>query len=93
MNNYKYILTYIVSLLAIIFIWNISPDIDKEPKIMEQISENARVIEPKIQYVQAPKGFFSYINEILTTVIGLINIITFAFQVRNNKRSKTWPQK
>ena len=91
MNNYKYILTYIVSLLAIIFIWNISPDIDKEPKIMEQISENARVIEPKIQYVQAPKGFFSYINEILTTVIGLINIVTFAFQVRNNKRRKTWP--
>jgi hypothetical protein len=91
MNNYKYILTYIVSLLAIIFIWNISPDIDKEPKIMEQISENARVIEPKIQYVQAPKGFFSYINEILTTIIGLINIITFAFQVKNNKRRKTWP--
>lgn len=91
MNNYKYILTYIVSLLAIIFIWNISPDIDKEPKIMEQISENARVIEPKIQYVQAPKGFFSYINEILTTIIGLINIITFAFQVKNNKRKKTWP--
>jgi hypothetical protein len=90
-NNYKYILTYIVSLLAIIFIWNISPDIDKEPKIMEQISENARVIEPKIQYVQAPKGFFSYINEILTTIIGLINIITFAFQVKNNKRKKTWP--
>jgi len=90
-NNYKYILTYIVSLLAIIFIWNISPDIDKEPKIMEQISENARVIEPKIQYVQAPKGFFSYINEILTTIIGLINIITFAFQVKNNKRRKTWP--
>ena len=91
MNNYKYILTYIVSLLAIVFIWNISPDIDKEPKVMEQVSENARVIEPKIQYVQAPKGFFSYINEILTTVIGLINIITFAFQVRNNKRRKTWP--
>ena len=58
---------------------------------MEQISENARVIEPKIQYVQAPKGFFSYINEILTTIIGLINIITFAFQVKNNKRKKTWP--
>tara|TARA_B110000285_G_C14998617_1_gene550214 strand:- start:823 stop:1104 length:282 start_codon:yes stop_codon:yes gene_type:complete len=93
MNNYKYILTYIVSLLAIVFIWNISPDIDKEPKVMEQVSENARVIEPKIQYVQAPKGFFSYINEILTTVIGLINIITFAFQVRNNKSSKIWPRK
>jgi hypothetical protein len=82
----KFTSTYIVSLLAIILIWNISPDIDKEPRLMEQISENERVVEPKVQYIQAPKGFFGYINEILTTIIGVVNIITFGYQMRDRKR-------
>lgn len=82
----KFTSTYIVSLLAIILIWNISPDIDKEPRLMEQISENERVTEPKVQYIQAPKGFFGYINEILTTVIGAVNIITFGYQMRDRRR-------
>ena len=30
-----------------------------------------------IEYVESPKSVFDYINEILTTIIGLINIITF----------------
>ena len=82
----KFTLTYIVSLLAIILIWNISPDINKEPRLMEQISENERVIEPKVQYIQAPKGFFGYINEILTTIIGVVNIVTFGYQMRDRRR-------
>ena len=82
----KFTSTYIVSLLAIILIWNISPDINKEPRLMEQISENERVIEPKVQYIQAPKGFFGYINEILTTIIGVVNIVTFGYQMRDRKR-------
>ena len=84
----KFTSTYIVSLLAIILIWNISPDFDKEPRLMEQISENERVIEPKVQYIQAPKGFFGYINEILTTIIGVVNIVTFGYQMRDRKRKK-----
>ena len=55
---------------------------------MEQISENERVIEPKVQYIQAPKGFFGYINEILTTIIGVVNIVTFGYQMRDRKRKK-----
>ena len=82
----KFTSTYIVSLLAIILIWNISPDINKEPRLMEQISENERVIEPKVQYIQAPKGFFGYINEILTTIIGVVNIATFGYQMRDRRR-------
>jgi len=82
----KFTSTYIVSLLAIILIWNISPDINKEPRLMEQISENERVIEPKVQYIQAPKGFFGYINEILTTIIGVVNIVTFGYQMRDRRR-------
>jgi len=82
----KFTSTYIVSLLVIILIWNISPDIDKEPRLMEQISENERVAEPKVQYIQTPKGFFGYINEILTTVIGVVNIVTFGYQMRDRKR-------
>jgi len=84
----KFTSTYIVSLLAIILIWNISPDFDKEPRLMEQISENERVVEPKVQYIQAPKGFFGYINEILTTIIGVVNIVTFGYQMRDRKRKK-----
>jgi len=84
----KFTSTYIVSLLAIILIWNISPDIDKEPRLMEQILENERVVEPKVQYIQAPKGFFGYINEILTTIIGVVNIVTFGYQMRDRKRKK-----
>ena len=84
----KFTSTYIVSLLAIILIWNISPDFDKEPRLMEQISENERVVEPKVQCIQAPKGFFGYINEILTTIIGVVNIVTFGYQMRDRKRKK-----
>lgn len=53
---------------------------------MEQISENERVIEPKVQYIQTPKGFFGYINEILTTIIGVVNIVTFGYQMRDRRR-------
>lgn len=88
MKKYKYISTYIVSLLALVLIWNISPDINKEPQLMEQISENERTAEPKIEYVQAPKGIFGYINEILTTVIGLVNLITFGYQMKDRRKRK-----
>jgi hypothetical protein len=84
----KFTSTYIVSLLVIILIWNISPDFDKEPRLIEQISENERVAEPKVQYIQTPKGIFGYINEILTTVIGVVNIVTFGYQMRDRKRKK-----
>lgn len=84
----KFTSTYIVSLLAIILIWSISPDINKEPRLMEQISENERVVEPKVQYIQAPKGFFGYINEILTTIIGVVNIVTFGYQMRDRRKKR-----
>ena len=84
----KFTSTYIVSLLAIVLIWSISPDINKEPRLMEQISENERVVEPKVQYIQAPKGFFGYINEILTTIIGVVNIVTFGYQMRDRRKKR-----
>ncbi len=41
-----------------------------------------------IEYVESPKSVFDYINEILTTIIGLINIITFVYQMKDRRRSE-----
>lgn len=46
------------------------------------------VVQPPpqpIQYVESPKGVFDYINEILTLVIGLINIIAFGYQMKDRR--------
>jgi len=41
-----------------------------------------------IEYVESPESVFDYINEILTTIIGLINIITFVYQMKDRRRSE-----
>ena len=84
----KFTSTYIVSLLAIILIWSISPEIIKEPRFKEQNSENERVVEPIVQYIQAPKGFFGYIYDILTTIIRVVNIVTFGYQMRDRRKKR-----
>jgi hypothetical protein len=37
---------------------------------------------------QPPKGIMGYMNEILTLVIGIINIITFGYQMKDRKKPK-----
>ena len=37
---------------------------------------------------QPPKGIMGYMNEILTLVIGIINIITFGYQIKDRKKPK-----
>jgi len=41
--------------------------------------------QPK-KYVENSKGVFDYLNEILTTVIGIINIITFGYQMKDRRK-------
>jgi hypothetical protein len=38
-----------------------------------------------VQSPQQKKGVFEYINEILTMLIGIINIITFGYQMKDRK--------
>lgn len=44
--------------------------------------------EPELtSYVE--KSIFDYVNEIITTLVGLVNIITFVYQMKDRKDKKT----
>tara|TARA_R110000803_G_scaffold187570_1_gene249941 strand:+ start:334 stop:558 length:225 start_codon:yes stop_codon:yes gene_type:complete len=72
-----------------VIIWSVTTELPNEPQIQQQLSDVARVEHSQIQYLTSPKGVFDYINEILTTVIGVINIVTFGYQMRDKKLKKT----
>lgn len=38
------------------------------------------------EYVEDSKSVFDYFNEILTTIIGIINIITFWYQMKDRRK-------
>tara|TARA_B110000977_G_scaffold189357_1_gene258720 strand:- start:1109 stop:1324 length:216 start_codon:yes stop_codon:yes gene_type:complete len=67
-------------------IWGVTTDPPNEPQLQRQSSATERVEEMEIQYVMENKGVFDYVNEILTTVIGMINIIAFGYQMKERKR-------
>lgn len=87
-TNKKYFLIYIISIILMVAIWNVTNEPPKDFNIQSKTSETERVEQPNIQYVTAPKGVFDYMNEMLTTVIGVINIIAFGYQMRDRRRKK-----
>jgi hypothetical protein len=43
--------------------------------------------EPELtSYVE--KSIFDYVNEIITTLVGLVNIITFVYQMKDRKQNQ-----
>lgn len=43
--------------------------------------------EPELtSYVE--NSIFDYVNEIITTLVGLVNIITFVYQMKDRKQNK-----
>ena len=87
-TNKKYFLIYLISIVLMVTIWSVTTDPPNEPELQRQSTDTERVEEPNIQYVTAPKGVFGYVNEMLTTVIGVINIIAFGYQMRDRRRKK-----
>jgi len=87
-TNKKYFLIYLISIVLMVTIWSVTTGPPNEPELQRQSSDTERVEEPNIQYVTAPKGVFGYVNEMLTTVIGVINIIAFGYQMRDRRRKK-----
>lgn len=97
----KYILIYILSFLLVSFIWYRGFEIPKRMEMKEyymapppqEFSNDTTIVylerEPVItQYPQQQKNIFDYINEIITTLVGLVNIITFVYQMKDRKNIK-----
>jgi len=100
----KYILIYTLSVLFIGFIWYRGFEIpnrieriksysmESSPPPQEMGNDTTIVYlerEPVVtHYPQQQKSIFDYVNEILTTIIGLINIITFGYQMKDRKSKK-----
>mgnify|MGYP006147746395 CR=1 FL=1 len=79
-TNKKYFLIYLISIGLIVTIWNVTIG-PPETIIIDQIPDTHRLeIEPK--------EVFGYVNEMLTTIIGMCNIIAFGYQMRDRKRKK-----
>ena len=79
-TNKKYFLIYIISIISIVVIWNVTIGAP-ETIIKEHGSDTDRMdIEPE--------EVFGYVNEMLTTIIGMCNIIAFGYQMRDRKRKK-----
>ena len=77
-TNKKYFLIYIISIILIVVIWNVTIG-TTEVMITEHGSDTDRMeIEPK--------EVFGYVNEMLTTIIGLINIVAFGYQMRDRRK-------
>ena len=72
-----------------VVIWNVTNEPSKEPIQQSKISEVERVEYPPIQYIDSPKGVFGYMNEMLTTIIGIINIVAFGYQMRDRRKKQT----
>lgn len=85
-TNKRYFFIYLISIILMVSIWGVTTDPPNEPQLQRQSSATERVEEMEIQYVMENKGVFDYVNEILTTVIGMINIIAFGYQMKERKR-------
>ena len=79
-TNKKYFLIYIISIILIVVIWNVTIG-TTEAMITEHGSDTDRMeIEPN--------EVFGYVNEMLTTIIGLINIVAFGYQMSDRRKTK-----
>lgn len=85
-TNKRYFFIYLISIILMVSIWGVTTKPPNEPQLQRQSSATERVEEMDIQYVMENKGVFDYVNEILTTVIGMINIIAFGYQMKERKR-------
>jgi hypothetical protein len=97
----KYILIYILSVLLLFFVWYRGFEIPKRmetkeysmelPSPPQEMGNDTTIVylkrEPELtSYVE--KSIFDYVNEIITTLVGLVNIITFVYQMRDRKNKK-----
>ena len=98
----KYILIYTLSTLLLFFVWYRGFEIPKRVQQMEsysmelpsppqEMSNDTTIVylkrEPALtSYVE--KSIFDYVNEIITTLVGLVNIITFVYQMKDRKQNK-----
>jgi len=98
----KYILIYTLSALLLFFVWYRGFEIPKRVQQMESYSmelpsppqemgNDTTIVylerEPDLtSYVE--KSIFDYVNEIITTLVGLVNIITFVYQMKDRKQNQ-----
>ena len=61
------------------------------PSPPQEFSNDTTIVylerEPELtSYVE--KSIFDYVNEIITTLVGLVNIITFVYQMKDRKQNQ-----
>jgi len=97
----KYITVYGLSILLLSFIWYRGFEIPKRMEVKEYSMElpsppQEMGNDTTIVYLErepvltsySEKSIFDYVNEIITTLVGLINIITFMYQMKDRKLKK-----
>lgn len=95
----KYLLIYILSFLLVSFIWYRGFEIPKRMEVREyymdrpstpqEVDNDTTVVYlERVPELTAPieKSLIDYINEILSTVVGLINLIAFRYQMKDRKK-------
>lgn len=93
----KYLLVYILSFLLVSFIWYRGFEIPKRMEMKEysmalppqEMGNDTTIVHlERVSELTSPaeKSLFDYINEILTTVVGLINLIAFRYQMKDRKK-------
>ena len=75
-TNKKYFLIYIISIILIVVIWNVTI----EPTNIIVSDTDRMEIEPK--------EVFGYVNELIGTILGVINIVTFGYQMRDRRKKQ-----
>ena len=75
-NNKKYLLIYLASIIIMASVWCITI----EPTDIIVSDTDRMEIEPK--------EVFGYVNELIGTILGVINIVTFGYQMRDRRRKK-----
>ena len=79
-TNKKYFLIYIISIILMVVIWNVT--IGPSETIITEHGSDTHRIEVE------PKEVFGYVNELIGTILGIINIITFGYQMRDRRRKR-----
>ena len=75
-TNKKYFLIYIISIILMVVIWNVTI----EPTNIIVSDTDRMEIEPK--------EVFGYVNELIGTILGVINIVTFGYQMRDRRKKQ-----
>lgn len=75
-TNKKYFLIYIISIILMVVIWNVTI----EPTDIIVSDTDRMEIEPK--------EVFGYVNELIGTILGVINIVTFGYQMRDRRKKQ-----